>query len=501
MSGLKPVPVFEAFPKQVEFVQAVLSRQYNYLLYGGAIRGGKTWLGLAILLMFCRLWPRSRWAIVRKDLPTLRRNIIPTFEKMRPTSFMKPLYQAEWTYTAVNGSQLILFPESIKDDPELERWKGLEVNGFLLEELPELKERSFWKSVERAGSWIIPDLAVQPPPYVLATCNPSPGFVKRLFRDPHHARVLRPPWYFLQAKASDNPHIPEEVKESWKHMPKAAYERFVNGSWDNMSGMALAELSDKHHMVTPFRVPEYWRWYASFDWGFSHPWVFMVYATNEDGEVYLVETIRGRRDRDVEILDKIGSHLERMKLPKKRLEVIYAGHDCWHDVKARGQGEVQKESQPTTAERFADVGLALSKANLSRVTGLRNMREWLAWTPIEEHGPERVPRFRMFRTLNNLRTFDSLSEMMLDPDDPEDALKTDADPESGEGGDDPYDCLRYGLASRPTAAVTQFAEDIPSAWDPAVLAYEADRLARGLPPVPGQEKPKPGKDLAAGAGF
>jgi hypothetical protein len=40
-----------------------------------------------------------------------------------------------------------------------------------------------------------------------------------------------------------------------------------------------------------------------------------------------------------------------------------------------------------------------------------------------------------------------------DPDHLEEVLKTDANADTGLGGDDDYDMVRYGLASRPIAAV------------------------------------------------
>ena len=44
--------------------------------------------------------------------------------------------------------------------------------------------------------------------------------------------------------------------------------------------------------------------------------------------------------------------------------------------------------------------------------------------------------------------YETLESAVTDPNDPEDALKIDAD-EYGEGGDDAFDMVRYGLASRP----------------------------------------------------
>jgi hypothetical protein len=276
-------------------------------------------------------------------------------------------------------------------------------------------------------------------------------------------------------------------------MPAREYNRFVNGSWDDLSGMALDELTEKQHLTKPFRVPDYWQVFGAFDWGFSHPWVFGLFAVNEDGDVYLVETVRGRRMRDDQILARITETLTRYGWAPNRLRYTVAGHDCW--------GEGKHDATPSVAERFATAGLPLTRANIKRVAGLNNLREYIAWMPVQEGEDEREPAFKLMRTPNNLRTFDRLKEMQLDPDHLEDALKVDADQESGEGGDDEYDMVRYAIASRPPRARSGMTVEAPSAWDPAVLAYESDRLRRGLPPAPEPKVRSRNRDLMAESGY
>lgn len=218
--------------KQSKFVEAALSGRYLYLLFGGAIRGGKTVCVLSLVFILCRVFPRSRWAIVRKDLPTLKRNTIPSFDKVRPRPFVGDVNRSDWVARCENGSEILFFAESIKDDPELNRWRGLEVNGFVLEEANELSEAAFNKAIERAGTWSLPSGA-QPPPLVVGTCNPSKNYVKRRFYDPWHARTLAAPYYFLPARIDDNPHNPPAYVKSLENLPPADFARFVKGDWES----------------------------------------------------------------------------------------------------------------------------------------------------------------------------------------------------------------------------------------------------------------------------
>jgi hypothetical protein len=225
------IVLFNATPKQEQFIDATFSGQYRQLLYGGAIRGGKSFVLVALIFMLCKIYPKSRWAITRKDLPTLRRNTLPIFEKLRPSTFCGPFNQSTWTAQCTNGSEILLFPESATHDPELNRWRGLEVNGFALEEMNELKFKTFNKAIERAGSWQLPRNHDSPPPLILGSCNPSENWVKDEFYDPWEAGELEPPRFYLPATIHDNPHLPEEYLESLKSLPEAEYQMFVEGNW------------------------------------------------------------------------------------------------------------------------------------------------------------------------------------------------------------------------------------------------------------------------------
>lgn len=235
----EPVVAFRATPKQAEFMRAVQSGRYKYLAIGGGIRGTKTVTCLATLVTLARLFPRSRWAVVRRDLPTLRRNVVPSMEKVRLWSggFVGPLNQSTWSYRCANGSEVLLFPEQFVQDPELERWKGLEVNGFDAEEANELNEKTANKMIERAGSWIIPGTPDdpdprQPPPLILCNFNPCVEWPRRWFFEPHRNGTLTAPYYFLPATILDNPFASEDYKDSLKNLPPEEYARFVLGEWD-----------------------------------------------------------------------------------------------------------------------------------------------------------------------------------------------------------------------------------------------------------------------------
>jgi hypothetical protein len=224
------------------FLNAVLSGLYRDLGMGGGIRGTKTWSGFEALTVLAKMFPRSRSAIVRKDLPTIKRNTLPSFEKFRDTcsNFVGEVNRAQWVAPCANGSEILFFAESLQQDPDYNRWKGLEVNFFLLEESNELAEATKNKAIERAGSWIVPpnddgSPAIQPPPLRLYTFNPCEEWPRGMFYEPYVAGTMPEGRFFLPATIADNPYASDEYRESLKDLPEAEYRRFVLGEWGRLT--------------------------------------------------------------------------------------------------------------------------------------------------------------------------------------------------------------------------------------------------------------------------
>lgn len=220
-------------------MEAITSGLYTFIGTGGGIRGGKSFGTIAALITLHRMFPRARSAIVRKDLPTLRRNIIPVMDKLRMMSggFVGPLNMSTWSYPTANGGDIFLFAEQATQDPERDRWRGLEVNWFLLEEGNELEEISANKSIERAGAYIIPPTPDdpeprQPPPFIFVTFNPCKEWPRKWFYEPWKAGTIKPPYCFIPLLIDDNPYATEAYKASLKYLPKEEYDRFVKGEWD-----------------------------------------------------------------------------------------------------------------------------------------------------------------------------------------------------------------------------------------------------------------------------
>ena len=95
---------------------------YNkYFFYGGAIRGGKTFCILTILTILCKMFPKSKWVVVRADMPALTQTTIPSIEKILISSpnWKWSRDKSNYFVKHSNGSKIIFKGENITSDHEL----------------------------------------------------------------------------------------------------------------------------------------------------------------------------------------------------------------------------------------------------------------------------------------------------------------------------------------------------------------------------------------------
>ena len=242
---------FSNNPKQELGMKAIQSEKYNFILYGGAIRGGKTFWGLSALLVLCSVFPKSRWCVIRENSEKIRTTTIPSFSKIGASGRLK---QSPYEYHHPNGSVILFKSENFASDKELNWMRGLEVNGFLFEEINECQRQTLHKAFERAGSWNVPGR--MPFPYILGTCNPTQGWVKDDVYIPWKDDTLQNNWLYIPAKITDNAaNLDPNYLESLKNLPRYEYEVFVNGNWDiqlKMGGEFFKNFELEEH-VKPMR--------------------------------------------------------------------------------------------------------------------------------------------------------------------------------------------------------------------------------------------------------
>lgn len=120
----------------------ILAETNRITLYGGAIRGGKSYFLCLYALTLAFKYDKSRWLFLRESLPTLKRTLLVTFQEFLSAGFdrfVKEHNQVTNTITFHNGSQFIFMAESYDTDKELNRFRGLEINGAFIDEANEIQ--------------------------------------------------------------------------------------------------------------------------------------------------------------------------------------------------------------------------------------------------------------------------------------------------------------------------------------------------------------------------
>lgn len=229
----------------------------RYLFYGGAIRGGKTYVCLFILVQLARLFPRSRWHIFRSDFPELEDTTIPSMEKLIGTEgkdFVWKRKSSNYHILFANGSKIFFKSENLMKDPKLNWMDGLETNGIFLEQMEGLSEALFDKAIERLGSWYIPHM---PPPLILGTFNPTDTWVKKKLYDRWRKDELPADWFYQEALPSDNPFVTEDQWKNWQNLDPISYNQRIKSIWQFANDAKLFAYSfDQERNVVDVETPE-----------------------------------------------------------------------------------------------------------------------------------------------------------------------------------------------------------------------------------------------------
>lgn len=302
-------------PKQRDFYQLALdavagSNDYRYLFYGGAIRGGKTFVSLSILVQLAQRYPNSRWHIFRRDFPALEATTIPSFQKIIGHGDEWEWHRNRSNYHVrykPNDSKIFFKGENIDHDPDLTDLLGLETNGILYEQIEELSQELWQMGSSRLGSWYIEPM---PAPLTLATFNPTQRWIKPMVHDLYLRGELNAPYYYMTALPSDNAYVTQEQWRAWGQLDERFQHQFIQGDWTDLTDRnklwAYAFDRDRH-LGRPQEDPTA-ELHLSFD--FNRNPICCSVIQHIDDEIRVLETIK-LDNSDIESL----CHVIRQRYP------------------------------------------------------------------------------------------------------------------------------------------------------------------------------------------
>lgn len=396
-----------------------VSKKTPVTFYGGAKGGGKSHLIRARELVRRLKYPNTKGLIVRKTYPELLANHIRPFFKEYPET--RDWYnKSEKTIYYPNGSTTEF--SYLRSTDDVYTYQGREYEDISVDEVTQHEWeviRVLRSSNRTTNKSIFPT--------VFLTGNPGGighGEVKRIFIDKEFRDKENPDDFaFIQAFVQDNkalidadPHYVKRLEDLPEHLRKA----YLEGDWNIFAGQAFPKLNRLIHVIDPIPLPNTVKYFAGYDWGYTHPFAFVLFAIDQNNDVYVVGVVSANKKEN-----KDQAKLIRNLVGDKHI-TVYAGTDIW-----------SKRGGPTIVQELRSYlpNLIFVQANTDRIQGVSTLRKYIN----QDNGEPNIYIFR-----NAMDVYDNLASMQYDEKNPEDVLKVDAN-DSGVGGDDIFDASRYGI--------------------------------------------------------
>ncbi len=438
-----------------------LCDNHRHVGYGGARGGGKSWAVRTKAKMLACAYNGIKILIVRRTFPELLNNHINQLRE--ELNGLAVFNKSEKVFTFPNGSTIKF--GYCATDSDLDQYQGAEYDVIFLDEATQLQENWIKKinaCVRGVNSF---------PKRTYYTCNPGGvghGYIKRLFIDRKYEKGEKPENYsFIQAKVTDNKALmasqPEYI-DDLNSLPPKLRAAWLDGKWDVYEGQFFEEFADRPehyedrqntHVIEPFEIPEGWKIYRSFDWGYNKPFSCGWWAVDYDGVVYRILEFYGCRETPNEGLKwtptQVFAEIHRIEtehrwLAGKNIQGI-ADPAIW-----------DAETGESIAQTAAKYRVYFSPGDHKRIPGWMQVHYRLAF---DENG------YPMMYVFKNCKAFIRTIPLLQYDEHKVEDLDTD-------GEDHVADETRYFLMSRPISPRKALQRD-PYIDSPAKLFLDIDK--------------------------
>jgi hypothetical protein len=200
-----------------------------------------------------------------------------------------------------NGSRILF--RYCDNEKDADRFQGTEVDILFIDEATHQSEEKYKKlsaCVRGVNAF---------PKRIYISCNPGGEghhWVKRLFIDKAYQENENADDYtFIQSLVTDNKALMESDPDYIKQLealPPKLRKAWLEGDWDIFEGMFFEDFVNRPdqyasrqwtHVIEPFEIPESWKIYRSFDWGYNKPFSCAWWAVDYDGVVYRILELYG----------------------------------------------------------------------------------------------------------------------------------------------------------------------------------------------------------------
>lgn len=273
---------FKPHDKQLPFMQS--NAKYRAIITG--VGFGKTSVGVVEMIRDLLCHPGTLNLIFAPTTPMLKNVTMAEFFKWCPKELIISHNQTEHRIMFANNSQLIYL--SGDNERNIDRMRGLNIGAAYGDEI-RMSPEYVWKIIigrlrHQKGSmraWI--------------TTTPA-GFnwIYNWFVLKKH--TSRPDDYeFFTGSSLDNPHTPEEYKETLMSTLTGAFlEQEVYGKFVGFEGCVYSEFRRDVH-VGRYKNKNFKQYIGGIDWGWTNPSACLIIGIDGDNRVYVIEEVYEKR--------------------------------------------------------------------------------------------------------------------------------------------------------------------------------------------------------------
>lgn len=456
-------------PDPNEKQKLFLSAKVKHVGYGGARGGGKSWAVRTKAKLLALRYPGIKQLIVRRTYKELTGNHINILRT--ETLGIAKYNSTDKVLKFANGSTIEFMYCARNSD--LDALQGQEYDVIYLDEATQLSE--YQMKAITACCRGVNDF----PKRIYYTCNPGGqghAYVKRIFIDKRYLANENPEDYeFIQALVDDNTALMEAQPDyvaQLDALPEKLREAWRFGRWDVFEGQVFAEFVDdpehykdrvQTHVIEPFKIPDSWKIYRGFDWGYAKPFSVGWYAIDHDNVMYRFRELygcTGEADRGVEwTVQRVANEIRRIEETDAQLKgrqiTGIADPAIW-----------QEDGGESIAETMQRQRVYFHKADHKRLPGKMQCHYRLAFND------EGIPRFYVFNTCKHfIRTIPALIYSETDVEDVDTKME-----------DHIYDEWRYVCMARPLAPLEKHTAkeiDVDNIEDPLNMIRDQQAAKAG----------------------
>lgn len=364
-------------PKQQSAIDLLFDPKCKYLLYGGAMAGGKSYL-LRWAALYYSLWISQKYklrnvpvGLFSEDYPTLKDRQISRIIREFP-KFLGELKEdknegyAFFIRDEYGGGRILL---RNLDDPS--KYMSSEFAGEFVEELTRTEEQTFQDLRNRLRFPGVDQVKF------MGASNPGGvghGWVRKFFVDKVNEDPEKDKFFYVHANVYDNKYVAPTYIKQLESLPPKKRKAYLEGSWDIFEGQVFTEFDRNIHVIPPFRPIRGTALVGGMDWGYSAPAVLLV------GELIPVKvegTVFNRL--------KIYREIDGVETAPREWATIYRRDiDELARIKFFGDPAMFNKLQDSSfsiADQFRKEGIYINKSTNNRLTSITAIHNWLKIAP------------------------------------------------------------------------------------------------------------------------